>query len=446
MAQKNYDELARAVIENVGGKENISSVIHCATRLRFQLKDESKANTEAMRKIPGVAQVLNAMGQYQVVIGNAVSDVYDAVIKQAGLENKAPVANDADTKKKSPMTVFMDFMGSALGPIIGPFTAGGILKGLLVIATMLGVSRDSGLYQLFNAIGDAIYYFIPIFLGFSVAKKLGSNPAIGMLVGAILCYPGINGVDLPIFGHTFNLTYTSSFLPPILIMLLVAPLEKWFNKHLPAVVRSFGTPLLTLGIAMPIGFCIVGPFANAIARGLANAVEALYTLGALPVGILAGAFWQVLVVFGVHQVLMTACYGNILNGTGDMILAISIICAFCQSATILAMVIRTKNKDFRNTAIPTVVSGIFGVTEPAIYGVTLPRIKYFIISCVGGAASGVICALFGVRKYSFGSGIFAIPTLINTSNPQIFPIILAILVGVVVSFVLSFMLFQEKDI
>ena len=110
------------------------------------------------------------------------------------------------------------------------------------------------------------------------------------------------------------------------------------------------------------------------------------------------------------------------------------------------MVIRTKNKDFRNTAIPTVVSGIFGVTEPAIYGVTLPRIKYFIISCVGGAASGVICALFGVRKYSFGSGIFAIPTLINTSNPQIFPIILAILVGVVVSFVLSFMLFQEKDI
>lgn len=446
MPKKDYSELAAKIIENVGGKENISSVIHCATRLRFQLKDESKANTEAMKKTQGVAQVLKAMGQYQVVIGNTVPEVYEEVCKQSGIKEMAAVTEEDAPKKKKPMDVFLDFMGSILGSIMGPFTAGGIMKGLLVIATLCGLSSDSGIYILFSAIADAIYYFIPVFIGYSIAKKLGSSPAVGMLVGAILCYPTINGVDLELLGFTFNVTYTSSFLPPILIMLLASPLEKWLNKHLPDVIRSFCAPLLTLCIAIPIGYCIIGPFANWIGTCIANAVNYLYTLGALPVGILAGALWQVLVVFGVHQVLMMACFVNILNGTGDMILAVSIICAFCQSATILAMVVRTKNKDFRNMAFPTIVSGIFGVTEPAIYGITLPRIKYFIISCIGGAASGVVCALFDIRKYSFGSGIFAIPTLINTSNPQIFPIVLAVAVGVAVSFILAFVLFKEEDI
>lgn len=444
MAKKNYSQIAADVIANVGGKENIANVIHCATRLRFTLKDASKADTEAMKKTAGVAQVLNAMGQYQVVIGNEVADVYDEVVKQTGLSAEA-VKEEAKEKKSAGKTI-LDFMGGVFGPIMGPFTAGGIMKGLLVIATMCGVSSKSGGYVLFSAIADAIYFFIPIFLAYNVAKKLGSNPVVGILVGAILCYPSLNGNDIELFGHVFNLTYTSSFLPPILTMLLVAPLEKWLNKHIPAIVRSFATPLLTVCIAMPIGFCVIGPFANMIAAALAKAVDFLYTMGALPVGILAGALWQVLVVFGVHQVLMTACFVNLLNGTGDMILAISIICAFCQSATILAMVLRSKNQEFRNTAVPTIVSGVFGVTEPAIYGITLPRIKYFIISCIGGAASGVVCALFGIKKYSFGSGIFAIPTLINTANPQIFPIVLAIALGCAVSFVLAFVLFREKDI
>lgn len=232
----------------------------------------------------------------------------------------------------------------------------------------------------------------------------------------------------------------------MLIMLLVAPLNKWFDAHLPKVVRSFASPLFTLCIAMPIGYFIVGPIVNVLSDLLAQGVNALYTLGALPVAILAGAFWQVLVVFGVHQVLMTACFINLLNGTGDTILAVSIICAFAQSATVAAMVIRSKNQEFRDMAFPTVISGIFGTTEPAIYGITLPRIKYFIISCIGGAAAGVVCGIFDIRKYSFGSSIFALPTLINTADPQILPIVLAVVVASVVSFVLAFVLFKEEDV
>lgn len=447
MAKKNYDELARAIIKNVGGKENILSVTHCATRLRFSLKDNNKADTEAMKRTPGVAQVLVAMGQYQVVIGSHVADVYEPVCRLAGVSTgKQQGCNPAEGEKKKGMALVLDFISGSLGPIFPPFTAAGVLKGLLVIATMCGLSSESGIYQLFNAIGDAIFYFLPIFLGYSVAKKLGSNPATGMLAGAILCYPNINSTDIELFGIVFNVKYTSTFLPIILVMLLVAPLEKWFNKRLPTMIRSFATPLFTLCIAMPLGYCIIGPLANGISTLLAAGMNALYAFGALPVGILAGAFWQVLVVFGVHQVLTTACYNNFFNGTGDLVLAVSIIVAFAQSATIAAMVLRTKNKEFKELAVPAMVSGIFGITEPAIYGITLPRIKYFIISCVGGLAAGIICALFGVRKYTFGSGIFALPTLINTADPQVWPIVLAVVAAIGISFALSFALFKEEDI
>ncbi len=439
-----YNALAKDIVLYVGGKENIETFRHCATRLRFKLIDETKANSEEIKKLKGVMQVLNSMGEYQIVIGNEVGKVYDEVCKLTGKDTPSSMSNAQ--KKKNIGGIIIDYLGSGLGPFLGAFTAGGIMKGLLVIATMCGVTSDNGLYIMFSAIADTIYYFLPAFLGYSISKKLGSNPIVGFLAGCILCYPTLNGNDITLFGKVYNLTYTSTFLPIMLIMLLVAPLNKWFDAHLPKVIRSFASPLFTLCIAMPIGYFLIGPIVNLLSELLAQGVNYLYTLGALPVAILAGAFWQVLVVFGVHQVLMTACFINLLNGTGDTILAVSILCAFAQSATVAAMAVRSKNKEFRNQALPTVISGIFGTTEPAIYGITLPRIKYFIISCIGGAAAGIICGIFDIRKYSFGSGIFAIPTLINTANPQIMPIVLAVVVSVVVSFVLAFILFKEEDI
>ena len=445
-----YSALAKEIIQNVGGKENIETFRHCATRLRFKLFDASKADTEAIKKLAGVMQVLNAMGEYQIVIGSEVGKVYDEVCKETSInpvEAAAPAKSEAKPEKKKNIgSIVIDYLGSGLGPFLGAFTAGGIMKGLWVIATLCGVASDNGLYIMFSAIADTIYYFLPAFLGYSIAKKLGSNPVVGFLAGSILCYPTLNGNDITLFGKVYNLTYTSTFLPIMLIMLLVAPLNKWFDAHLPKVIRSFASPLFTLCIAMPIGYFVIGPVVNVLSELLAQGVNALYTLGALPVAILAGAFWQILVVFGVHQVLMTACFINLLSGTGDTILAVSIICAFAQSATVAAMVARSENQEFRDMAFPTIISGIFGTTEPAIYGITLPRIKYFIISCIGGAAAGVVCGLFDIRKYSFGSGIFAIPTLINTANPQILPIVLAVVVAVAVSFVLTFVLFKEEDI
>jgi PTS system beta-glucosides-specific IIC component len=445
---KNCKVLADRIVEKVGGKENIDTVTHCATRLRFQLKDETKADTAALKKMDGVVTALSASGWYQVVIGNEVANVYDALIASTGLNAEKPldINEDVPKEKKSAGKVFVDFMMSLIGPFMGPFTASGILKGLLVIATMLGLSKESGWYILLNAVSDAVFFFLPVFLGWTSAKKLKMNPYVGLLIGAILCYPAINGADLTFFGRTFNVTYTATFLPTVLITLFASPIYRWLDKKLPAVIRGFAAPLITLLIAIPVGFLIVGPFANRVAGIFASAVTWIYSVSPILTGILAGALWQVLVVFGMHTVLMTACMLNIVSGNGDMILAVSIIVCFCQAAVVLVMALRTKDRKFRDMALPTVVSGIFGVTEPAIYGITLPRIRYFIISCIGGAAAGLVCGIFGIKKYSFGSGIFALPTLIDVNNPNLLQIGIAILVGVGVSVILTLILYREKDI
>ena len=451
MAKKNYDELAKQIIQNVGGKENITQVQHCITRLRFQLKDMDKPNTEALSKTPGVIKVMVASGQYQVVIGNTVSDVYEAVCRLAGISQSPAVdagkEDEGEAKEKKGIgALILEYMSAIIYPVLSLLTAAGILKGLLTIATMVGVSSETGMYILFNAVADALFYFLPVSLGYNTAKKSGMTPHLGMMIGAILCYPAVNGADLDFFGHTINVTYTSTFLPVVLIVLLATPLEKWLRKVLPSVIKNFVAPLIVLAIAIPIGYCLVGPAANALSEAIMNFINLLYGFSPVLVGALIGAFWQVLVVFGLHGMLIGVCMFNIFNGGGDMILAISIFICFAQSATVLAMALRAKNKEFRDLALPTVISGIFGVTEPAIYGITLPRIKYFIISCIGGAAAGIVCGLTGVKKYAPGSGIFALPTLINTENPAVLPLLLAAVAGIGVSFALTMVLFREKDI
>lgn len=444
MAKQNYDALAKTIIENVGGKENIESFRHCATRLRFKLKNMELPDTNQLKKTDGVMQVMTGMGEYQIVIGNTVADVYDAVAKCVGIS--PTILKEEKAEKKGALAVVMDYMSAIIMSTMVPFTACGVLKGLLAIATLCGVTSDNSFYVLFSAVADSIFYFIPIYLGLTTAKKVGMNPMLGMTIGASLVYPTISGVDLVFFGHTFNQSYTSQFLPAIFVVLLVSPLDKWLRKILPDVVKNIVSALVVLVVAMPVGYFIIGPITTMVSNGIADAVNVLYGFSPVIVGIFAGIAWQILVVFGVHHVLMMACFVNLLNGTGDLILAVSIIVAFAQTATVFAMFLRSKNVKFKSVALPAVFSGIFGVTEPAIYGITLPRIKYFVISCIGGAVSGMFCGLFGIRKYAFGSGVVAIPTLINPNAPQIVPIVIAIVAGVLTSFILTMIVFKDEDV
>lgn len=444
----NYDELAKAIIENVGGKENIVSLTHCVTRLRFQLADEAKANDDALKNMSGVVTVMHSGGQYQVVIGSHVPDVYKEVCEQAGISNqKAPESE----KKMTAMEKFFDIISGIMLPSIAILSASGIIKGLNTLVQLAGLySADSSYFLLFDSIGDAMFYFFPVILGYNTAKKVKMNPYLGMTIGAILCHPAINGVDMNFFGYKMNVTYTSSMLPVILIILLAAPLERFLNEKLPKTIKSFTAPMLVLLIAVPIGYILVGPLANAVGGVLGSGITALIVLSPVLAGIIIGAFWQVFVLFGVHIVLMMPSIMNLIAGQPDMFLGVVKIVSFAQTAVVLAIILKTKDKKLKEISIPAFISGIFGVTEPAIYGVTLPRLKMFIISCIGGGVAGGIVGLLDVKVYNMGGmGIFALPGNIDPASGNFNNLIntlIAIGVSSVVAFALAFVLFKDDKV
>lgn len=445
----NYNELAKTIIKNVGGKENISSLTHCVTRLRFQLIDESKANDEVLKNTAGIVTVMRSAGQYQVVIGSHVPDVYKVVCEIAEISTEKPAAKS--DKKMTFMEKFFDFVSGIMLPSISILSASGIIKGLNTLLELAGLySAESSYYLLLDSIGDAIFFFFPIILGYNTAKKVKMNPYIGMAIGAILCHPAINGVDMNFFGYKMNATYTSSMLPVILIVLLAAPLENFFKDRLPKSIKSFMTPMLVLLIAVPIGYAIVGPFANAIGGFLGNGINALITLSPLLAGLVIGAFWQVFVLFGVHIVLMMPSIMNMIGGQPDMFMAVVRIVSFAQIAVVLAIILRTKDRKLKDIAIPAFISGIFGVTEPAIYGVTLPRLKMFVVSCIGAGAGGAVVGLLNVQAYTLsGMGIFSLAGNIDSAAGNfnnLINTVIAILVASVVAFVIAYVMYKDDKV
>ena len=441
-----YESLAKVIVQNVGGKDNIVSLQHCVTRLRFKLKDEAQANDDVLKNTDGVVTILKAAGQYQVVIGNHVPDVFKDVCAVAGISANAPVQEEK--KKMKPTERLMDLLAGIFFPPISVLSASGILKGLLTIFSMLGVmTAADGIYQLLTAASDALFYFFPIILGFTTAKKLGGNVFTGMVIGAALCYPAINGVDLTVFGMTVNATYTSTVLPVVFIVALACPLEKMLNKVIPDVIKTFITPMLVLAICVPVGFCVIGPVANSLANFVLVSLRSVYDISPLLCGIVLGGLYQVLVIFGIHGILVVSFIMGLISGVEQPMMALMMGASFAQTGVVFAMWLKTKDKGLKNAALPAWISGIFGVTEPAIYGVTLPRIKQFIMSCVASAISGALAAILGVSCYTkAGLGVFMLPGCINPANP--IPSLLAAVVVCVVAFaagvVLSLITYKDE--
>lgn len=444
---ENYNSLAKDIIEHVGGKENIITVRHCVTRLRFRLEDESKADDNYLKQLEGVITVVKSMGEYMVVIGEHVPLVYKEVIEEAGLQQSGqdPISEEKKEKKHLGARV-LDVVFAAMGPTLNLMCACGIIKGLLVLATMFGLSTTSGIYILGNAAGDCFFYFMPLLLGYNVAKKLGIDPVFGFILSAALCYPAIQAVDIDLFGYVINTTYTSSFLPAVFGIALAAPIYKFFEKHVPGVLKGFGVPLLTLLIVFPLTFAVVGPLANQIGVWINAAISFVFTLSPIIGGTLLGSLWQVLVLFGVHGVLIMIPFMELMQGNPSQLMAFTVTACFAQIGVVLAIYFRTKNKKLKSVALPAFISGIFGVTEPAIYGVTLPRIKMFVISCISAGFGGLVVGLTGITMYSYaGMGLIGLLGLLNPDGAQIFPIALMVLVSFVSAFIAAFVLFKDED-
>ena len=445
---KKYEKLVEDIIVNVGGKDNIISLSHCITRLRFQLKDESKANDDLLKSREGIVTIMHSAGQYQVVIGNHVAEVFKEINESLGI-NSNELIKELDNKgtKKSLKDRLIDYITSIFMPSIGILCASGMIKGLDTIMVYLSVYSDTaGIHQLVNAIGDAIFYFFPVVIGYNTAKKVKLTPYIGMVIGLALCYPTINGTDLSIFGFQFNVTYTSTVLPVILTVMLAAPIERFLLKTIPDVIKTFVVPMIVLLLATTIGFLIIGPAANFISEMISNFLLGVYSVSPVLSGILVGGLWQVLVVFGVHMTLVVLAIMNVTSGVPDPILSLQVFVAFAQAATVLAIWLKTKDKQLKSIAIPSFISAIFGVTEPSIYGITLPRLKMFLISCIGGAASGGFAGYVGLKYYTMaGLGIFEIPALFPQSGTSqvLIQSVIAVLIAFVTSFILSLIFYKD---
>ncbi|MHC1681884.1 MAG: beta-glucoside-specific PTS transporter subunit IIABC [Clostridiaceae bacterium] len=456
-----YEKLAKDIIKNVGGKENVNSLAHCVTRLRFKLKDESKANTEVLKNMDGIVTVIQSGGQYQVVIGNHVPDVFADVNAVGGFA--AAPAEEVE-EKMSPLNKFIDIISGVFTPTLGVLCATGMIKGLNALFVALHIlSATDGTYQILNAIGDCLFYFFPIFLGYTSAKKFKLNEFAGMAIGACLVYPTLSGltaapnqplytlfagtlIESPVYITFLGIpvilmSYSSSVIPVILSTFVGAKIEKVFKNIIPDVVKTFLVPLCTLVVIVPLAFIVIGPVATWAGKLLGAGTLAIYNLSPIIAGLFIGGFWQVFVIFGLHWGLVPILINNLTVLGSDPVLATMFGASFAQTGVVAAILIKTKNVKLRSLAVPAVISGIFGVTEPAIYGITLPRKKPFVLSCIGGAIGGAILGLMGSKMYMFGGmGIFGIPSYIgpNGLDTGFYGSVIAIAVSFVLGFLLMF--------
>ena len=441
-----YNVLAKEIVKYVGGEDNIVSLSHCVTRLRFVLKDETKADDEVLKNMDGVVTVIKSAGQYQVVIGNHVHDVYMDVCEVANISNEIEKVEDSKNIKDK----FFDLITGIFMPSLAVMTGAGMMKGFLALFVFFGwLSDQSGIYTLIYDIADALFTFMPVVVGYTSAKKFKMDPMLGLAIGAGLMYPGLQNTDLTVFGYTVNVSYTGTVLPVILTNVLAAVMYKQLNKVIPDVIKTFFTPLIVLTIAAPVGFLIIGPTANIFSEYLLNGILAVYGFSPVLAGLLIGGLWQVMVIFGVHTIFAITAIITLMSGAPTPIFSLNFCASFAQTAVVFAIWLKTKDKKLKNIALPAWISGICGVTEPAIYGVTLPRMKQFIISCVGSALGAMYLGFVDVLFYQMaGMGIFAIPGFIQTGGNTaniLMHVVIALLISMGFSFIVSYLTFKDDE-
>lgn len=443
-----YQALAQDIVRLVGGEDNVKTVFHCATRLRFKLKDEQKADAEALKQVDGIITVVKSGGQFQVVIGNHVGDVYNEL-------NGIGQETSEDTEKTSLFNRFIDTIAGIFTPILGPMAGSGLLKGLLAILVATGLLTPTmGTYIVLNATADALFYFLPVVLGHSAAKKFGGNPYIGMIIGGALVYPSIVALQASGDGLTFLtipvvlMSYASSVIPIILATFVSSKLEKFFNRHSHEAVKNFTTPMLVIMLVVPLTFLAIGPLATYASQGLAAGYSFIYNLSPVIAIAFIGAFWQIFVMFGLHWGLVPILINNLAVNGFDTISVGVLMATFGQVGAVFALTLRAKDPKIKGLGTSSTIAGIFGITEPAMYGLTLPRKKPFIFGVVGGAAGGLVGGGLGTAAYAMGGlGIFSIPVMIPQSGVSLafWGAFIGLAVAAAVAFTLTYFFANEKQ-
>jgi len=450
-----YEKLAKEILELVGGEKNVSSLVHCATRLRFVLKDVSKANKGKLERTEGVITVKESGGQFQVVIGNTVPEVYNAIGKISNLLSDASKSAQASEGEKG--NFFgraVDVISSIFAPLLGVMAGAGILKGLLLIASNAGVlSKEETTYIILAAAADSLFYFLPVLLAITTARKFGGNVFSAVTIAGALLYPSIvalkaNGVDTTFFGIPVTMmSYSSTVIPIILSVYVMSKIEQVCNRFIHESVKNFVTPLISLVVMVPLTLIVFGPIGVNVGNGIADAILAAFTFSPLIAGAILGASWQLLVIFGVHWGLVPIFINNVAVNGSDGIKPATTASVFAQTGAAFGVMLKTKNKKLKTLAGSATLTALFGITEPAVYGVTLPLKRPFIAGIIGGAVGGAIIGQAGTKAFASGApGLLTLPIFYGPGGEGFTGLLLGIAVAFVVSAALTYILGFEDPV
>lgn len=439
--------VAQQILENLGGTENIIEYNHCATRLRFSLKNSNAELKERVENISGVISVVDGRGQFQIVIGPAVNDVYQELTKLM------PNFKDGEKSNQTIVGKIMEFISGSFSPILPVITAGGMIQVLLIVGSTIGfLNAESESYLVINQLSQAAFYFLPVFLGYTSSKMLGVDPFLGMMLGGALILPELSAMigsdaGIALFGFTLKpIVYSSSVLPILMGVWLMSYIYSYSNKIIPDALKFVLVPLISIIVVFPITIILLGPIGFTLGEYLARGLEFLSNnLGWASVMVMGGLS-PLLVMGGMHYALFPMLITSMSTQGFDMLVVPGMLAAnMAQAGAAMAVALKTKEIKRKQLALSSSVTALMGVTEPALYGINLPLKRPLYAALIGGAAGGLVAGIGGLKSYALISSVAALPSYL-TSNQNFFVAILTVVIGFTVAFALSYLFYDEKKI
>ncbi|MCY9375933.1 PTS beta-glucoside transporter subunit IIABC [Bacillus sp. T17B1] len=431
-----YDKLSKDILQLVGGEDNVQRVIHCMTRLRFNLHDNSKAERSQLEQLPGVMGTNISGEQFQIIIGNDVPKVYQAMLKHSNLSDEKSAGSGSSSQKKNVLGAIFDVISGVFTPILPAIAGAGMIKGLVALAVTFGwMAENSQVHVILTAVGDGAFYFLPLLLAMSAAKKFGSNPYVAAAIAAAILHPDLTallGADKPISFIGLPVTaatYSSTVIPILLAIWIASYVEKWIDRFTHASLKLIVVPTFTLLIVVPLTLITVGPLGAILGEYLSAGVHYLFDHAGLVAMILLAGTFSLIIMTGMHYAFVPIMINNIAQNGHDYLLPAMFLANMGQAGASFAVFLRSRNKKFKSLALTTSITALMGITEPAMYGVNMRLKKPFAAALVGGAAGGAFYGMMGVASYIVGgnAGLPSIPVFIG-------PTFIYAMIGLVIAF------------
>lgn len=443
-----YKKVGLDVLELVGGKENVSKLTHCATRLRFELNDMSKVQVNKIENLSGVISVVNKGGQFQVVIGNEVQTAYRAILNKLG-SNSVNSNNKNNKEKQGIVSNFISIISTTFTPMIPAITGAGMIKALLSILTLVGaLTSDSHTYILLDTIADAAFFFMPVLLAYGAALKFECNPILAITIAGVLLHPNLTklinlGQDISFIGLPVRLTdYSGSVLPIIITVWIMSYIEKFAERVSPSIIKFFTKPLLILLITAPLALVVIGPFGTYLNDLVALGADMINSRASWLIPFLMGGLQPFLVVTGTAWAMTPIATMQLTNTGAEMINGPGMLASnIAQGAATLCVAVKSKNKSLKQLASSSGFTAVLGITEPSLYGVTLKLKKPLIAAMIGGGIAGIYAGAVGLVRYAFVSpGLAALPAFIGANPMNIVHAIVTCLIAFIVTFALTWVI------